>query len=250
MAYYFVSDVHAGLMLDGEPTRSGERFAAWLDAVAPDADEIFLLGDIFDFWFEYKNAVPPGYDDILDKLAALSARGIGLHFFPGNHDMWTLDYLSRRCGMTVHTGGYSTTLYDKNIYMEHGDIQSIGSRGERLMQCLFRSRGARRAARALVPAGTMMRFGNRWSRSNRSKHGVVHIFRKEEEGIVRFARAYLADHPVDYFVFGHLHAPTEYRLSEQATLYVLGDWIRREGAVYGRLDREGFLLKEFRSREE
>ena len=242
MAYYFVSDVHAGLAVDGKPAESGERFAAWLDAVAADAEAIFLLGDIFDFWFEYKRAVPAGFDSLLDRFRMLTARGIKIHFFPGNHDMWTLDYLAHECGLIVHTEGLYTTLCGRHVYLEHGDRQSIGGIGERLMQKLFRSPIARRLARALVPAPAMLRFGTRWSRANRTRHTRPHTFRAENEGMVRFARHYLQTHAVDIFVFGHLHVPAAYPLSDRTILYVLGDWISTPHPVYGRLDADGFSL--------
>ena len=247
MAHYFVSDVHAGLELDGVPVRSGERLVGWLDAVAPDADAIYLLGDIFDFWFEYKRIAPAGHESVLHKFRELSERGIGLHFFPGNHDMWTLGYLSRECGVTVHDRGLYTTICGRKVYMEHGDIQSVGSFGERLMQGIFRSRTAQGIARTFVPYRRMMAFGNRWSRSNRAKHSCAHVFREEQEGVVRFAREYLREREVDVFVFGHLHAPASYPLNDTAMLYVLGDWILEERLpVYGRLDDAGFFLEQIR----
>jgi len=245
MAHYFVSDVHAGLVLDGVPTRAADQFREWLEAVSADAEAIFLLGDIFDFWFEYPHAAPRGYEPLLDAFRRLTARGIPLHFFPGNHDMWTLDYLSRQCGLTVHRQGLSATLYGKRIYMEHGDRQSIGSLGERVMQATFRSPTAQRIGRALVSYDRMMRFGTNWSRSNRIKHAYEHRFKGEGEGTVRFARKYLRTNKTDIFIFGHLHCPAEYRLDDETTLYVLGDWIDKVAPVYGRMDEAGFQLKEF-----
>ncbi|MCD8186329.1 MAG: UDP-2,3-diacylglucosamine diphosphatase [Rikenellaceae bacterium] len=242
MAYYFVSDVHAGLVLDGIPTRAAERFTAWLDAVSADARAVFLLGDIFDFWFEYPQAVPSGYEPVLERFKQLTAKGIQLHFFPGNHDMWTLDYLSRECGVIIHPRALSLKLCGRQVYMEHGDLRSIGSFGERVMQGIFRSRAAQKIGRTLVPYSRMMAFGTNWSRSNRAKHTRIYPFRKEEKGIVRFARRYLKKNEVDLFVFGHLHTPMAYRISDRTALYILGDWILERPAVYGRLDRSGFSL--------
>ena len=242
MAFYFVSDVHAGLKLDGVPTRGKERLIDWLDKVAADAEGIFLLGDIFDFWFEYRHAVPTGHELLLAKFQELTARGIAIHFFPGNHDMWTLDYLSRDCGLTVHTKGFYTELCRKKIYMEHGDLQSIGSFSERFMQGCFRSRFIQWVGRTFVSYRRMMRFGTNWSHSNRAKHDREHVFKAEQEGVVQFAREYLKKHEVNLFIFGHLHCPQEYRLSENTMLYVLGDWILERPARYGRLDESGFSL--------
>lgn len=248
MAYYFVSDVHAGLVLNGVRSDSGERLIAWLEKVASDADAIFLLGDVFDFWFEYKHAIPSGYDALLGKLRELTQRGVEIHFFPGNHDMWIRDYLSRECGLILHRGGWGTTLCGKNVYMEHGDIQSVGSFAERLMQAVFRSRIARKIGTALIPHQKMMRFGDNWSSSSRAKHLTdSHLFRGADEGVVRFAREHLKKHKTDLFIFGHLHTPAEFVLSEHSTLYVLGGWVESAEPVYGRLDENGFSLLKYKS---
>ncbi len=235
MAYYFVSDVHA------RPGERNERFLAWLDAVAGDAEGIFLLGDIFDFWFEYKTAAPKGYEAILERFRALAERGVEIHFLPGNHDLWTEGHLAEY-GIKVHSTAYTPILYGKNLYLEHGDRPSIGSFKERFVQRLFRSSLARRTVRALVPHSRLTRFGNRFSRSHRTRHPRPHVFKAEKEGIVRFARTYMRSHPVDLFVFGHLHTPTVYALDEGVMLYVLGDWTGDRKPVCGKLDESGFAL--------
>ncbi|MDR0953762.1 MAG: UDP-2,3-diacylglucosamine diphosphatase [Rikenellaceae bacterium] len=244
MAYYFVSDVHAGLLLNGKPTDSEARFLAWLDRVGPDAEAIFLVGDIFDFWYETPRKVPTGYDRLLDAFSALTARGIALHFFPGNHDMWTGNHLASS-GLIIHNQGLYTTLCGRRVYIEHGDQQSIRSGGERFIQSIFRSPIARRLAQLFVPHRAMMRFGNSWSRANRAKFREQFPFGNEEEGLVRFAREYMHEHPVDLFVFGHLHNPTIYPLSATTTLYVLSDWITDPHPAYGRLDEHGFSLERY-----
>lgn len=242
MAYYFVSDVHAAPQPGDWASGSGARFLAWLDAAAADAEGIFLLGDIFDFWFEYKRSVPPGFGPLLDKFRELTARGVEIHFFPGNHDLWTEDFLSRRCGLILHAGGWLTTLYGRNVYLEHGDRQSADRPGERMIQRLFRSPLARRLTRALVPHPWLMRFGNQWSHRHRARYTPPHAIDLENGGILRFAREYLKTHAVDLFVFGHLHTPAALPLSRSTTLYLLGDWLGDSPPVYGRLDEGGFSL--------
>ncbi len=241
MAYYFVSDVHAVPERKGRTAKNNERFTAWLDAVAGDAEGIFLLGDIFDFWFEYKKAAPKGYEAILEKFRVLTARGIEIHFLPGNHDLWTEGHLAEY-GVRVHTTTYTTTLYEKNLYLEHGDRPSAESLGERLIQALFRSPTARRAAQALVPHRRLMRFGVRWANAHRGRRSRTREFRGEDEPLVRFAREYMHSHPVDLFVFGHLHIPAAYALDGGTMLYVLGDWAGDRKPVCGKLDESGFVL--------
>jgi UDP-2,3-diacylglucosamine hydrolase len=246
MAHYFVSDVHAGLELAGQSGgSSAERFTAWLDAVAADADAIYLLGDIFDFWFEYRTFVPLGYELLLDKFRELTDRGVELHFFHGNHDRWTLDHLVRACSLILHPRGFATEIHGQKVYMEHGDRQSIRGWGKRSIQWIFRSRLAQALARRLIVPQRMQALGTDWSRSNRAKHTHLYRFEGAGEGVARFARKRLRRHPVDLFVFGHLHAPTVYRLPEGPMLYILGDWITERSPVYGRLDEKGFSLNEF-----
>lgn len=248
MAYYFAADVHAGLSLDDTSASSERRLVEWLEAVGADAQAIFLLGDIFDFWFEYRRVIPKGAVRLLGKLAELTDRGVEIHFFTGNHDLWIGDYFERECGLIVHTEGLYTTLAGRRVYMAHGDVQERAGFRKRVIRTLFRSAAVRRIFSVLVHPDRAIRFGRNWSRHSRKKHlNSPYIFRNEEEGIVRFARRFLEEHPVDAFVFGHLHTPLAYPLSERTTLYVLGDWITTRQPVYGRLDETGFLLSVFQS---
>lgn len=246
MACYFAADVHAGLSIDELSAAGESRLVAWLDAVADDAEAIFLLGDIFDFWFEYRRVVPKGFVRLLGKLAELTGRGVEVHFFPGNHDQWIGDYFERECGLIVHREALCTTLYGRNIYMAHGDGLGGTGRAEGAMRAVLRSPVARRLFSTFVAPSAAMRLGRGWSRRSRLGHRrTPHVFRGEDEGMVRFARDFMARHSVDLFVFGHLHTPTAYPLSAGTTLYVLGDWISTPRPVYGRLDEAGFSLLPF-----
>ncbi len=245
MAYYFAADVHAGLSLDDISAASEGRFVEWLDTIGSDAQAIFLLGDIFDFWFEYRRLVPKGAVRLLGKLAELTGRGVEIHFFTGNHDLWIGDYFERECGLIVHTEGLYTTLAGRRIYMGHGDRQDKGFQKE-IIHTLFRSRVARGLLSTFIPPDWVIRFGRSWSRHSRRKHlRAPYTFRNEEEGMVRFARRFMGEHPVDAIVFGHLHIPLAYPLSDRTTLYILGDWITAPQAVYGKLDETGMSLLRF-----
>jgi UDP-2,3-diacylglucosamine hydrolase len=242
MAYYFAADVHAGLSLDDLSAGSEGRFIDWLDAIGADAQAIYLLGDIFDFWFETRRAVPTGFARLSGKLAELTGRGVEIHFFTGNHDLWIGDYFERECGLIVHTEGLHTTLAGRKVYMAHGDRHDTGL-WKGAIRILLRSRVARGLLSTFVPYERTMRLGRLWSHHNRKKHLMSpYAFRNEEEGVVRFARRYMQEHPVDIFVFGHLHTPLAYPLSAETTLYVLGDWITTSQPVYGKLDETGFSL--------
>lgn len=245
MAYYFASDVHLGLRLDGNDPGNEENFIAWLDKIAGDAEGIFLVGDIFDFWFEYKNAIPEGHERVLDKFRELTSRGIKVRFFGGNHDMWTMKYFDHECGMESYDKGIIFDLHGKKTYVAHGDNVGHTRLGERLLQAIFRCKPAQWLFRAIVPSRTAYRFGNWWSRGSRMKGNTKYEFRKEAEPIVKFARKFIKKNGVDYMVFGHLHSSAEYKLNEKTTLFILGEWIYDETPVYGIFTGDGFKLEKF-----
>lgn len=248
MAYYFASDVHLGLAYNGaDPLDRERRFAAWLGTIEADCEALFLVGDIFDFWFEYKRVVPKGFVRALGKLAGFCDRGIPVHFFVGNHDLWVRDYFEREIGMIVHTGPEVFTLYDKQVFIAHGD--GLGKTGDwkySLLRQIFHSGFLKRVFSAILHPNVMIRFGHWWSSHNRHgrKEGVAHEFRGEEEPIVRFARFYIAKYPeTSYLVCGHIHTPVIHRLSDRSSVVILGEWIERP--VFGRLTAEGMELIEF-----
>lgn len=238
--YYFVSDVHLGLE-SGIPSSTREKlFVRWLDQVGTDAKAIFLAGDIFDFWHEYKHVVPKGFTRVLGKFAELTDRGVEIHHFAGNHDLWTGSYLEKECGVKLHPGPYEVMeLSGKKVFIGHGDI--LGRRS--VKSVIFRNKAARSLLYLLHP-DTTLAFGLRWSRSSREGKPYRHTFRGEEEHIVKFAREHLANECIDLFVCGHIHCAEIYPLDENSAIAFLGDWI--ETPTYGVLDNEGrFTLKTF-----
>lgn len=205
--YYFASDTHLGLRV-GRTADDRERlFVRWLDEVSADAEGIFLVGDIFDFWYEYKRVVPRGFTRLLGRLSGLTDRGIPVHFFAGNHDLWAYDYLRSECGVTLHRGPFELfDLYGQKVLVGHGDVLGPRGRGGRLLSALFRCRTLQRLFSAWLHPNFAMRFGQWWSGSNRLSKPIAHTFRGEQEPIVRFAADYSAAHPeVDLFVCGHIH---------------------------------------------
>ena len=242
--YYFASDVHLGHGSATESAAREARFVSWLEMVSADAKAIFLVGDIFDFWFEYRRVVPKGFVRTLGKLAELTGRGIKIHFLAGNHDMWTYGYLEQECGITVHREAFETVLEGKHVYMAHG--HTLGRRPwlQRFMTAVFRSECIRRGFVFLVHPNVAMRFGHWWSGSSRKAKSVSHVFRGEDEPLMGFARKYLASHPeTDLFVFGHIHVPVRQKLGPHTEVAFLGEWF--ENPVYGVLGKEGFTLKKY-----
>jgi UDP-2,3-diacylglucosamine hydrolase len=224
--YYFASDTHLGLRSESDPKARERVFIEWLDMVSATADEIFLVGDIFDFWFEYKRVIPKGFARLFGKLAELSDKGIAIHFFSGNHDMWTGSYFAKELGMIVHSKPELLELSGKQVFVGHGDAINVGRKPMlKIMNWFFRSRGARAIFSRIVHPDCFLKFGHWWSAGSRKSKEIQGCFRGEEEGLVQFARDYLArGNRVDYFVFGHIHCAEEWDLGGGVKMFFLGEW--------------------------
>lgn len=224
--YYFASDMHLGLR-QGDPAAREKLLVQWLEEVSADAKAIYLMGDVFDFWFEYKRVVPKGFTRLLGKLSELTDRGVEIHIFTGNHDMWMYDYLEEECGVRVHDHSELHTLYGKKVYMGHGDNVKTGNkRIVRIMNRGFRSKWLRVLFSALIHPNAALKFGQWWSGESRKSHAGGHTFRGEKEPLVQFAEGYAKCIKVDYFVFGHIHIAKEYFLPDSgAKMFFLGEWI-------------------------
>ena len=243
--YYFASDVHLGAGDELTSRRTEQRFVAWLDMVAKDAEEIFLVGDIFDFWFEYNYVIPKGFVRALGKLAELADKGVKITFITGNHDMWAKDYLERECGIKTFFTPQTVELAGKRLFVAHGDNMNIKNQPVlRLMNATFRSRIARVLFSWLVHPDLALKFGKWWSGKSRKSHSMETLTEKSLDFLIDYARGYKAENPTtDYIIFGHMHYP--YDLSqEQLRVLFLGCW---EGdATYAALDSEGNIeLKTF-----
>ena len=238
---YFASDIHLGSG-DAETARANERrFVAWLDRAAADAEAIFLLGDIFDFWFEYRRVVPKGFVRTLSKLAELTDRGIRIGFFPGNHDLWVRDYFRRECGMEVYPMPRILELKGQRIYMAHGDNMGVG-REPPPAEPDFRSRTLRWLFSWGVHPDWAMRFGHWWSGKSRKSHAGPEGFDESlTEPLIGYARRYAETHAVDHFVFGHMHFPRDYHDGTLHTIH-LGGW--EKCPSYAVLDDTGALTLE------
>ncbi len=241
--YYFASDVHLGLR-GGVPPRERERlFVRWLEEASGTAEGIFLLGDIFDFWYEYKRTIPQGFSRLQGKLSELSDRGVSIHLFVGNHDLWMFRYFQEECGITVHRAPYEVMdLGGRRVCLGHGDVLGPRKWSARFLSWLFRSRPVQAVFEWLHP-DISIGLGRAWSLSNRYSKPIEHAFRGEAEPAVAWARAFLQTQAVDLFVFGHTHAPAYYPLTESSDIAFLGEWL--EHPMYGVLGPDGFKLKEY-----
>lgn len=217
-----------------------KKIVAWLDQVSKDADEIFLVGDIFDFWFEYKKSVPRGYVRLLGKIAELTDRGIPIHVFTGNHDMWIFDYLPEETGVTLHKKPITRTWNGKRFYIGHGDGLGPGDHGYKFIKKIFANKVCQWLFARLHP-NFGIGLADFWSGKSRNagKEKDKTFLGEENEWLAIYAREIQATNPQDYFVFGHRHLPLDIPIGT-ARYINLGDWI--DHYTYGRFDGEKMEL--------
>ena len=233
--HYFVSDIHLGSGDKTEQRRVERLFLDFLAKIEADAETLFLVGDIFDFWFEYKQVVPKGFVRVLGRLAELSDKGIRVVMLTGNHDMWVDDYLTEECGIELYTTPQRFTLAGKELFVAHGDNMNIkGKPVLQAMNAMFRSKCLRWLASGLIHPNCFMRFGKWWSGKSRKSHGEVQSATVLQP-LIDFAVEYGKEQKVDYFVFGHMHYPADVA-TEQRILF-MGDWHSQPN--YLALDNEG-----------
>ena len=243
--YYFASDVHLGAGDELTSRRTEQRFVAWLDMVAKDAEEIFLVGDIFDFWFEYNYVIPKGFVRALGKLAELADKGVKITFITGNHDMWAKDYLERECGIKTFFTPQTVELAGKRLFVAHGDNMNIS--GKPLLQLMnwgFRSPLLRKLFSWLVHPDIALGFGKWWSGKSRKSHSKDNIDSSALKFLIDYAADYKSQNPTtDYIIFGHMHYPYDYN-EERLRVLFLSNW---EGEVtYAAMDDKGEIsLKKY-----
>ncbi|MFI3287182.1 MAG: UDP-2,3-diacylglucosamine diphosphatase [Rikenellaceae bacterium] len=237
---YFLSDTHLGLDNNKiSPLEREKKLVKFLTDIEHNCSELFLVGDIFDFWFEWNKSIPKNFSRILGKLALMVDNGIIIHFFIGNHDLWIKDYLQNYIGLTVHTQPLIITRQGKKLFITHGDTLYKHKGFSRLIEIFFKSKTTRWIAQRIIHPDSMLRFGQKWSRSNRKKHdGQNHKFTEENDNWVIEARKILQQTPdINYFIFGHLHIPLTYELNINTKLIILGEWI--DNPHYTTLDDAG-----------
>lgn len=241
--YYFASDMHLSNG-DTQECRQREReVVEWLESVAPTAKAIFLVGDVFDFWYEYKRVIPQGFTRLLGKFSELTDRGVEIHLFVGNHDMWQRDYLARECGVKVHFRREELELCGKRVSICHGDdiyARYLGG-GARIINGIFRSKVARWLFSHFIHPDFALRFGNGWSHSSRKAKAVAMPFLGKEDPLVREAERIntTAAEKVDLFVFGHNHCAERFALEAGGEALFLGHWF--EGPIYASMDEQGVV---------
>lgn len=241
---YFVSDVHLGApAMKNNPERE-KLFASWLDEVAKDASAIYMLGDIFDFWYEYKKVVPRGFVRVLGKMAELTDKGIPIYYFTGNHDVWVFDYLPSETGVIIQREPIIKNIGKKTFFLGHGDGLDKSEKGYLFLKRLFTSKSAQFLFSRLHP-NLAIWFGHEWAKKSRISKGTEPEFVKDlnSESAVRFANEFSKNNKIDIYIFGHRHFLLKEKLASDAEIVMLGEWFNFFS--YAEFDGNNIELKKY-----
>lgn len=254
MKAYFLSDLHLGAPYFKDSRQAEMRIVSFLDSIKDDADAIFLLGDVLDYWYEYRYVVPRGFVRFFGKLAELSDRGIRVVWFIGNHDIWIFDYLPNELGIEVVDGSLVEEIDGHKFFMTHGDGIGRLKPSFKLIRSLFRNRICQKLFSGIHPRWTVP-FAYKWS--DHSRHSSPLPSDEDAarmlENLNRFSREYLAEHPdVEYFMYGHLHLLKRFGIDVKieegdnagAEIIVLGEWLSQFSYAYW--DGEKLEIKHYR----
>jgi UDP-2,3-diacylglucosamine hydrolase len=241
---YFASDFHLGVPTREKSLDREKLIVQWLDEIRKDAAEIYLMGDMFDFWFEYKNAVPKGFTRLLGKLAEICDSGIPVYLFTGNHDMWMFDYLQDELGVIIYRKPVVKEFNGKKFFLAHGDGLGPGDRGYKFIKKVFANPFLQWMFARIHP-NTGIGIANFWSGQSRGSGGIEKDKWKgdENEYLVQFVKKTLLKEHYDYFIFGHRHLPLEMKIAD--SVYInLGEWINYSS--YAVFDGDKVELKSFK----
>jgi UDP-2,3-diacylglucosamine hydrolase len=243
---YFLSDFHLGVPDHATSLVREKAVIRFLDTAKQDAAEIFIVGDLFDFWFEYKKVVPKGFIRLLGKLAEITDSGIPVHFFVGNHDMWMDGYFEQELNIPVYHSPQTFEFNDKKFLVGHGDGLGPGDHGYKMLKKLFRNPVAKFLF-GIIPPFIGMGIAHYSSRGSRSITGGTDekFLGEDKEWLIVYCREQLKTRYFDYFIFGHRHLPIDFMLNDKSRYINLGDWIRYNS--YAVFDGKQLELKYFQS---
>lgn len=242
---YFASDNHLGAPTQKESFPREKKFVSWLDEIKKDAAAIFILGDLFDFWFEYKKVIPKGFTRTLGKLAEISDSGIPIYYFVGNHDLWMNGYFEEELNIPVYHKPKEFTFNNKTFLIGHGDGLGPGDKAFKRMKKVFTNPVAKWFYRWLHP-DLGVKLAQYFSVKNRLISGEedIKFLGEDNEWLVQYCKKKLDEKHTDFFVFGHRHLPLNIDLNEKSKYVNLGDWISYY--TYGVFDGEKIELKEYK----
>jgi UDP-2,3-diacylglucosamine hydrolase len=243
---YFLSDFHLGAPDYKSSLEREKKIVRFLDTAMQDAAAIFIVGDLFDFWYEYRTVVPKGYVRILGKMASITDSGIPVYFFVGNHDMWMKGYFEKELNIPVYFEPQTFEFNNKKFYIGHGDGLGPGDHGYKFIKKIFRNPFCQWLFGILPPAAGVG-LANYFSRSSRAATGQTegNFLGEEKEWLISYCKEILQQQPFDYFIFGHRHLPIDFTLSNNSRYINLGDWIQYDS--YAVFDGSNLELKYYAS---
>ena len=243
---YFLSDAHLGSWAIDHKRTQERRLVRFLDTIKTKASAVYLLGDMFDFWNEYKYVVPKGYTRFLGKLSELTDLGVEVHFFTGNHDIWTYGYLEQECGVIVHKKPATMEIGDKVFYLAHGDGLGDPDNKFKLLRKVFHNPTCQKLLNFVHPRWGMW-LGQTWAKKSRLKRidGKEPPYMGEnKEFLVLYTKEYMRTHSgIDYFIYGHRHIELDLMLSKTTRMMILGDWIWQ--FTYAVFDGEHLFMEQY-----
>lgn len=239
---YFASDFHLGAPNEESSLKREKLLVKWLEEIRSDAAEIYLVGDLFDFWFEYDTAVPRGFTRFLGKLAELSDAGIPIHIFTGNHDMWMFGYLEKELKIKLHREPIIREYTGKKFFIGHGDGLGPGDHGFKVIKKVFANKMSQWMFAKLHPDWGI-KLANYWSGTSRASNNDEVFLGEEKEWLFQYAQEKLKTQPIDYFIFGHRHLPLDLKVGNSSRYINLGDWISHN--TYAVFDGEKLELKKY-----
>ena len=245
---FFASDLHLGSPYHDDPREAERLFVRWLHSIEPEAKRLILVGDIFDYWYEYRHVVPRGFTRTIGLLGEMADEGVEIHFFTGNHDIWISDYLPTEIGCTLHREATSMELEGHRFFIAHGD-EYAPSRAYAVTRAIFHSRVCR-FFYGLLPAWLTIPISQGWARRSRER-GLRKSRRLPqpeigEEYLVRYAEADACERGVEapeYYLFGHRHRMADHPVGDHSRVILLGDWIKYHS--YAVWDGETLTLKRY-----
>jgi len=240
---YFASDFHLGSPNLEESHKREKKIVKWLTEIEKDAKSIYLVGDIFDFWFEYNKVVPKGFVRLLGKIASITDNGTPVHICVGNHDLWMRDYLETEIGVSIHHGNISIQEGNKKIFIGHGDGLGDGDYFYKILKKIFTSKICQWIFARFHPNFSFT-LAHTWSKSSRKSGDEAKFSNKGKEILFGYCQKQQKIHPVDYYIFGHRHLPLKIEINNKATYINLGEWINQK--TYGVLENGILKLETYK----
>ena len=238
---YFASDFHLGSPNHKESLIREKKICHWLNQISKNAKEIYLLGDLFDFWFEYDKVIPKGFERLKGKLAEISDKGIQVHFFNGNHDLWTFGYFEKELGFKVYSKPQVFEINNKLFYIAHGDGLGKGNNTYKIIKKVYLNKLCQFLF-AITPSTMGISLAKYLSNSSRKKN-IKYPTKNAHNSLIGHSKKILQKRKIDYFIYGHMHDPQNIKLNNSSRYVNLGDWVHHFS--YAELDAESLLLKNF-----